>query len=130
MTVGSRNQRIDVIRGVAVLLVLLHHFNIAYRLDDTVLARAFGWDAVRALVRNGNYGVTMFLAVSGYLITSNARRRWGGLAEIYMTGFYGLRAARASSRACFSCSPSRTRSRWAASRSSRTSSMRSRRRSG
>lgn len=94
MSVGLRNRQIDMIRGVAILLVLLNHFNIAYRLDDTSLAGVFGWDAVRAVARNGNYGVTMFFVVSGYLITSNAERRWAGLANIGVRAFYTLRAAR------------------------------------
>jgi peptidoglycan/LPS O-acetylase OafA/YrhL len=89
-----RNRQIDLIRGVSIVLVLLHHFNIAYRLDDTSLAKAFGWDAIRAVVRNGNYGVTMFFVISGYLITSNANRRWGALATVDMRAFYGLRLAR------------------------------------
>lgn len=91
---GPRNQRVDVIRGVSILLVLLHHFNIAYVLRDTTLAAVFGWDAVRAVVRNGNYGVTMFFTISGYLITTNARRRWGALRDVEPLAFYGLRAAR------------------------------------
>ncbi|MBB5541671.1 peptidoglycan/LPS O-acetylase OafA/YrhL [Paraburkholderia fungorum] len=74
MSIGRRNARIDMIRGVSILLVLFHHFNIAYRLNDTFLAQVFGWDAVRAVARNGNYGVTMFFVISGYLITSNAGR--------------------------------------------------------
>ncbi len=94
MSVGLRNRQIDLIRGVAILLVLLNHFNIAYRLDDTSLAGVFGWDAVRAVARNGNYGVTVFFVVSGYLITSNAERRWAGLANIGVRAFYTLRAAR------------------------------------
>jgi peptidoglycan/LPS O-acetylase OafA/YrhL len=94
MSVGLRNRQIDLIRGVAILLVLLNHFNIAYRLNDTSLAGVFGWDAVRAVARNGNYGVTMFFVVSGYLITSNAERRWAGLANIGVRAFYTLRAAR------------------------------------
>ena len=94
MSVSLRNKRIDLIRGVSILLVLFHHFNIAYRLDDTALARAFGWEAVRAVARNGNYGVTMFFVVSGFLITLNARRRWGELGRVGARAFYGLRAAR------------------------------------
>lgn len=94
MGVGLRNQGIDTIRGVSILLVLFHHFNVAYHLDDTALARAFGWEALRAVARNGNYGVTMFFVISGYLITSNAHRRWAELASISAGGFYGLRVAR------------------------------------
>jgi peptidoglycan/LPS O-acetylase OafA/YrhL len=94
MSIGLRNPRIDLIRGVSILLVLFHHFNIAYHLNDTTLSNVFGWDAVRALARNGNYGVTMFFVISGYLITSNADRRWVGLASINARAFYGLRIAR------------------------------------
>lgn len=94
MSIGRRNARIDVIRGVSILLVLFHHFNIAYRLNDTFLAQVFGWDAVRAVARNGNYGVTMFFVISGYLITSNAARRWSGLDGINARAFYRLRIAR------------------------------------
>jgi peptidoglycan/LPS O-acetylase OafA/YrhL len=94
MSIGLRNPRIDLIRGISILLVLFHHFNIAYHLDDTILATVFGWDAVRAVARNGNYGVTMFFVISGYLITSNADRRWSGLNAINARAFYGLRIAR------------------------------------
>lgn len=94
MRIDMRNRRIDVIRGVAILLVLFHHFNIAYRLSDTSLAAAFGPELVQAVARNGNYGVTMFFVVSGYLITSNALRRWGQLGRIDAWAFYGLRIAR------------------------------------
>ncbi|MGU7781027.1 acyltransferase family protein [Burkholderia sp. PU8-34] len=89
-----RNRRNDLIRGISILLVLFHHFNIAYRLDDTSLARAFGWEAVRAVARNGNYGVTMFFVISGYLITMHADRRWSGLGNVDARAFYGLRIAR------------------------------------
>ena len=94
MSVGQRNSQIDTIRGVSILLVLFHHFVIAYRLDDTTLARFLGWDVLRAIARNGNYGVTMFFVVSGFLITSNVRHRWGKLNRVGVRGFYGLRIAR------------------------------------
>ncbi|AOJ88554.1 acyltransferase [Burkholderia sp. MSMB0856] len=94
MSAGPRNARIDVLRGVSILLVLLHHFNIPYSLRDTSVARMLGWDAVHAVVRNGNYGVTMFFVISGYLITSNARRRWGSLGAMDVRAFYVSRIAR------------------------------------
>ncbi|WP_107310781.1 acyltransferase family protein [Burkholderia metallica] len=94
MSAGPRNARIDLLRGVSIVLVLLHHFNIPYSLRDTSLARAVGWDAVHAVARNGNYGVTMFFVISGYLITSNARRRWGSLGALDVRAFYVSRIAR------------------------------------
>jgi peptidoglycan/LPS O-acetylase OafA/YrhL len=91
---GARNARIDLMRGISIVLVLLHHFNIAYRLNDTMLADLFGWPLVHAVVRNGNYAVTMFFVISGFLITANTDTRWGGLHNIRASTFYRYRAAR------------------------------------
>ncbi|AJW98070.1 acyltransferase [Burkholderia gladioli pv. gladioli] len=90
----TRNRKIDFLRGISILLVLFHHFNIAYRLDDSFLSRVFGWEAVRAVARNGSYGVTIFFVISGYLITGNAVRRWSELGHVDVKAFYGLRFAR------------------------------------
>lgn len=94
MSVGVRNQGVDLIRTAAILLVLLHHFNIAYDLPHSPLGQAVSPWLVRAVCRNGNYGVTMFFAVSGFLITSHALGRWGRLRDIRPAAFYGLRIAR------------------------------------
>jgi peptidoglycan/LPS O-acetylase OafA/YrhL len=91
---GARNPFIDLLRGVSIGLVLLHHFNIAYRLNDTALARALGWALLHAIVRNGNYAVTMFFVISGFLITSNTKHRCGRLADVGLAGFYRNRFAR------------------------------------
>lgn len=90
----ARNASIDLLRGVAILLVLLLHYSLSYRLSKSPLADWFGVAAVRAVVNNGNYGVTMFFVVSGYLITSNTLRRFGSLAAIDVRAFYVMRAAR------------------------------------
>lgn len=90
----ARNAPVDLLRGVAILLVLLLHYSLTYRLSRSPLADWFGVDAVRAVVNNGNYGVTMFFVISGYLITSNTLRRFGSLAAIDVRAFYVMRAAR------------------------------------
>ena len=90
----ARVAPIDLLRGVAILLVLLLHYSLSYRLSKSPLADWFGVAAVRAVVNNGNYGVTMFFVVSGYLITSNTLRRFGSLAAIDVRAFYVMRAAR------------------------------------
>lgn len=94
MSIGVRNRRIDLLRGISILLVLLHHFNIAYHLPGTALGAILTPGFVRAVVRNGNYGVTLFFVISGFLITSNVLRRWKALNRIRLEAFYVLRAAR------------------------------------
>jgi peptidoglycan/LPS O-acetylase OafA/YrhL len=54
MSVGSRSARIDTLRGISIILVLLHHFNIAYPMNDSLLARILGWNMIHAVFRNGN----------------------------------------------------------------------------
>lgn len=49
---------------------------------------------VQAIARNGNYGVTIFFVISGYLMTANTLRRWGRLDAIDARRFYALRMAR------------------------------------
>lgn len=90
-----RNYKIDILRGIAIVLVLLHHFNIPYKLHDTLLGvQVFGESITTLLARNGNYGVTLFFVISGFLITQHSLRRDGHLAEIRIKPFYIRRIAR------------------------------------
>ncbi len=71
-----RNYKIDILRGISILLVLLHHFNIPYKLKDTWLGFDFLGEAFSTVIaRNGNYGVTMFFVISGFLITHHTLKR-------------------------------------------------------
>ena len=94
MSVGSRNPRIDVMRGISIILVLLHHFWIAYLFSEPGFAHLPGAAFLHAVFRNGNYAVTMFFVISGFLITSNAKKRWSGLRNVRASTFYRYRAAR------------------------------------
>ncbi|MCU4414829.1 acyltransferase [Acinetobacter sp. WU_MDCI_Axc73] len=90
-----RNYKIDILRGVSILLVLLHHFNIPYKLYDTWLGiSVFGESLSTLIARNGNYGVTMFFVISGFLITQHTLQRNASLAHIQLKNFYIRRVAR------------------------------------
>jgi len=49
---------------------------------------------LRALLINGNYGVTLFFVISGYLITSITLERFGSPETVRAGGFYRFRFAR------------------------------------
>lgn len=87
-----RNSHIDALRGAAILCVLVLHFALAYGLKNSPLEVLPSW-LLRAAYQ-GNYGVTMFFVISGYLITSTSLRRWGDLARIELAAFYLYRIAR------------------------------------
>ncbi|XID75110.1 acyltransferase family protein [Alkanindiges sp. WGS2144] len=94
-TLMQRNVSIDILRGVSIILVLLHHFNIPYKLHDTWLSMdVLGQSLITAIARNGNYGVTMFFVISGFLITSHTLGRWQQLKQIDIRYFYWSRVAR------------------------------------
>lgn len=79
----ARNPRIDVLRGIAIFIVLLLHFNLTYSLPG-----------ISTIVSSGNYGVTMFFVISGFLITKNILARYGSLKNIHFFHFYIFRIAR------------------------------------
>lgn len=89
-----RNYKIDILRGVSILLVLIHHFNIPYKLHDTFLSIPIGGSLSTLIARNGNYGVNMFFVISGFLITQHTLQRNGFLAQIKLKDFYIRRIAR------------------------------------
>lgn len=88
-----RNNHIDTLRGVAIMCVLVLHFTLAYGLKNSPLGDILPAWLLRAALQ-GNFGVTMFFAVSGYLITSTSLRRWGDLSRIDIRTFYLYRFAR------------------------------------
>lgn len=90
----SRNLRIDFLRGIAIFAVLILHFSLAYGLRDSPLGSILPRWLLTGLVRNGNYGVTIFFVISGFLITSHSLARWGELHQIDVKNFYVMRFAR------------------------------------
>jgi peptidoglycan/LPS O-acetylase OafA/YrhL len=90
----ARLDGVDLLRGLAIFFVLMNHVNM--RLLGAKVPYTQGWphQLVYSLVWNGQYGVQIFFAVSGFLITSTALRRWGSLSLVNVRDFYKLRFAR------------------------------------
>lgn len=85
---------VDVLRGLAILFVLLNHVNMRLLTAHIPYARGLPSQLISSLVWNGQRGVQIFFAISGFLITSTSIRRWGSLARVRARDFYILRFAR------------------------------------
>ena len=82
---------------LAIFFVLMNHVNHAPARHCTRFLTPQGYwphQLVNSLVYNGQYGVQIFFAVSGFLITSTSLRRWGTLSRVSVRDFYLLRFAR------------------------------------
>ena len=76
VTPDHRVQSIDVLRGIAVILVVLHHIHLRFKInhfDVTTLVP----EAIGKYSWSGYYSVIAFFVMSGFLITSLSLRRWG-----------------------------------------------------
>jgi peptidoglycan/LPS O-acetylase OafA/YrhL len=90
----TRLDGVDILRGVAIFFVLMNHVNMRLFLIKLPYTKGLPEQLVSSLVWNGQYGVQIFFAVSGFLITSTTIRRWGSLSSIDVRDFYLLRFAR------------------------------------
>jgi len=91
---SGRIDGIDILRGFAIFFVVMLHVHVHLVLDQVHYGRGIPRDVLRALVWNGQTGVQMFFAVSGFLITTTSLRRWGALSKVSLRGFYLMRFAR------------------------------------
>ncbi len=89
-----RAPSIDLLRGLCIVAVVLHHINLRIHFRDSSLGQLLGPAANRALFWNGYYGVRMFFVISGFLITSWSLKRWGRLSQLNVRQFYRMRFAR------------------------------------
>ncbi len=85
---------VDILRGLAIFFVLMNHVNIRLLLARVPYTNGLPPQLVQSLVWNGQFGVQIFFAVSGFLITSITLRRWGSLSGVSVRDFYLLRFAR------------------------------------
>jgi peptidoglycan/LPS O-acetylase OafA/YrhL len=91
---SNRLDGVDVLRGLAILFVVLNHVHMRLAIAGIPYAANISKPLIASLVWNGQFGVQIFFAVSGFLITSTALRRWGTLSNISLRDFYLLRFAR------------------------------------
>jgi peptidoglycan/LPS O-acetylase OafA/YrhL len=85
---------VDLLRGLAILTVLLNHVNMRLFLADIPYTAGLPHQLVATAFWSGQRGVQMFFAVSGFLITSTSIRRWGSLSQVDSRAFYRMRCAR------------------------------------
>jgi peptidoglycan/LPS O-acetylase OafA/YrhL len=91
---GTRLDGVDILRGLAIFFVLMNHVNMRLLIAHVPYTEGLPRQLVDSMVENGQFGVQIFFAVSGFLITATSLRRWGSLAAINMCDFYKLRFAR------------------------------------
>ncbi len=90
----SRVDGIDLLRGLAIFFVLMNHVNMQLLFAHVPYTRGLPKQLVSSLVWNGQQGVQIFFAVSGFLITATSLRRWKSPDRVSVADFYRLRFAR------------------------------------
>ena len=91
---GPRYDTIDLLRGYAILGVVLLHISNLLSYSGQAVGRSLPARLKYLVFSEGGNGVSAFFAVSGFLITFVSIRRFGRLADLSLRTFYRIRFAR------------------------------------
>lgn len=91
---APRFETVDLLRGLSILAVVLLHSWLRFFLNGVQVGTGLPKWLSHLLLRNGGNGVTVFFAISGFLITLTSVRRFGGLSGMQPRLFYRIRFAR------------------------------------
>ncbi|VVE32221.1 putative acyltransferase [Pandoraea horticolens] len=92
----TRNDGIDLLRGLSILFVVVHHLALRFRLPlgPSLLGDVLPKRVINGLSFNGYEAVFVFFVISGFVITRRSLERYGSLDALRWRHFYALRAAR------------------------------------
>ena len=90
----NRYDIIDILRGVAILLVVVRHTQLRIPFDKADFLMNIPTPFINAAFISGNEGVRIFFVISGFIITMVSLNRYSELRNINAKQFYVFRFAR------------------------------------
>ena len=93
-TSNNRYEIIDLLRGIAILLVVIRHVQLRIPFEKTYLFSNLPDQIFSAVFISGSQGVLIFFVISGFIITMTSLNRNPNLNKINITEFYSFRFAR------------------------------------